>query len=258
MTAKENKDLSVVADEEASIGIDTPIQSASSENGPHLSLRSVQPVNVDVKDLVVRVDTIPPIWQSSPSVLWDRARGAIKKDSLKTVLDGVTATMPSGSLTAIIGGSGSGKTSLLNVMAGRMNTGRVKNSGSVTFNGRENINSVRSAYVMQQDVLISTLTVRETLQYSADLRLPPPTTQEERQRAVDNVILELGLKECADTRIGTTTHKGCSGGEKRRTSIGVQMLSNPSILFCDEPTTGDFLCIFYMTMLNIYFGRCRF
>ena len=57
-------------------------------------------------------------------------------------------------------------------------------------------------------------------------------------RVVEEVILELGLKECADTRIGNHQHKGCSGGEKRRTSIGVQLLSNPSILFLDEPTTG--------------------
>ena len=91
---------------------------------------------------------------------------------------------------------------------------------------------------MQQDVLLPTLTVRETLQYAADLRLPPPSTEGERRAAVDSVIMELGLKECAETRIGNGTHKGCSGGEKRRTSIGVQMLANPSVLFCDEPTTG--------------------
>ncbi|KAL1959781.1 hypothetical protein VTO42DRAFT_926 [Malbranchea cinnamomea] len=204
----------------------------------HLSFRAVQPVDVHVKDLAVHVDTTPPLWQSTPSVLWSRLWRKNKEDAMKTVLNGVTASMPHGSLTAIIGGSGSGKTSLLNVISGRMGGGRVKVDGSTTFNGQENINRIRSAYVMQQDILIPTLTVRETLQYSADLRLPPPTTHEERREIVERVILELGLKECADTRIGTTTHKGCSGGEKRRTSIGVQMLGNPSVLFCDEPTTG--------------------
>ncbi|WEW60487.1 hypothetical protein PRK78_005974 [Emydomyces testavorans] len=228
---------SSVADEEAAIGVDNPIQGANSGNWFHLSLRRVQPVDIHVKELGVRVNTTPAIWQSSPSLLWDRIRRKTK-GGLKTILDGVTATMPSGSLTAVIGGSGSGKTSLLNAMAGRMNTGRAKISGSATFNGHEDISCVRSAYVMQQDILIPTLTVRETLQYSADLRLPPPTSHEERQNVVNNVILELGLKECADTRVGTTIRKGCSGGEKRRTSIGVQMLSNPSVLFCDEPTTG--------------------
>lgn len=204
----------------------------------NLSLRAVNPVDVSVKNLSLDIDTSSPIWQTSPNQIWQRFRGQQPEKSSKGVLQGVSAAMPSGSLTAIIGSSGSGKTSLLNLMAGRMSLSRAKASGTTTFNGNANIESVRSAYVMQEDVLIPTLTVRETLQYSADLRLPPPTTRDERRAIVEQVILELGLKECADTRIGTTAHKGCSGGEKRRTSIGVQLLANPSVLFCDEPTTG--------------------
>lgn len=225
-------------DDEVSEKLDVTNDGPERQSRHHLSFRAVRPVDVRVKHLVVHVDTTPALWQSTPPVLWERMRRKDKGDALKTVLDGVDASMPCGTLTAIIGGSGSGKTSLLNVMSNRMGVGRVKVSGSTTFNGHGNISSVRSAYVMQQDVLIPTLTVRETLQYSADLRLPPPATKEERQQVVENVILELGLKECADTRIGTAAHKGCSGGEKRRTSIGVQMLGNPSVLFCDEPTTG--------------------
>ncbi|KAH7010727.1 P-loop containing nucleoside triphosphate hydrolase protein [Macrophomina phaseolina] len=148
--------------------------------------------------------------------------------------------MPSGSLTAIIGGSGSGKTTLLNVMANRMHGRRLNIEGDTLFNGhrvRGDLSGI-SAYVMQTDVLQPTLTVRETLQYAADLRLPSSVSREERRRVVDEVILELGLKEAANTRIGNSVHKGCSGGEKRRTSIGVQLLANPSVLFLDEPTTG--------------------
>ena len=63
-------------------------------------------------------------------------------------------------------------------------------------------------------------------------------TAQERCQIVEDVILELGLKDCADTRIGDSVHKGCSGGEKRRTSLAVQMLANPSVLFLDEVTTG--------------------
>lgn len=91
---------------------------------------------------------------------------------------------------------------------------------------------------MQEDALLPTLTVRETLQYAADLRLAHPITMAERHNIVEEVILELGLKECASTRIGNDARKGCSGGEKRRTSLGVQMLANPSVLFLDEVTTG--------------------
>lgn len=207
-----------------------------------LSFNAVSPVDVRVKNLTVQIDTTPPLWQASPAQAWKRLlRSKSESDdssSYKTILDGVGAHMPSGSITAIIGSSGSGKTSLLNVMAGRMESSRLKISGSTTFNSDGNIAHTRSSYVMQQDVLIPTLTVRETLQYAADLRLPPPITQAERKAIVEQVILELGLKECADTRIGNSAHKGCSGGEKRRTSIGVQMLANPSVLFCDEPTTG--------------------
>jgi ABC-type lipoprotein export system ATPase subunit len=203
-----------------------------------LSFREVNAVDVQVKGLSVHIDTSPPAWRASPSQLWSRIRGRRLTDSYKTILSEINAHMPAGSLTAIIGSSGSGKTSLLNVMAGRMEAGRLKVSGSTTFNRTPSIDNIRSSYVMQQDILIPTLTVRETLQYSADLRLPPPISKAERRATVEQVILELGLKECADTRIGNNAHKGCSGGEKRRTSIGVQMLANPSVLFCDEPTTG--------------------
>lgn len=202
----------------------------------NLSLRAVNPVDVEVNDLSLDINIAPSIWEMSQ--LWRRLCGHKIQGTSKRVLDSVNAAMPSGSLTAIIGSSGSGKTSFLNLMAGRMSLSRATVAGCTTFNGNTDIDSVRSAYVMQEDVLIPTLTVRETLRYAADLRLPPPTTQEERHAIVEQVILELGLKECADTRIGTTAHKGCSGGEKRRTSIGVQLLANPSVLFCDEPTTG--------------------
>ncbi|KAJ9201894.1 hypothetical protein DTO164E3_3332 [Paecilomyces variotii] len=204
----------------------------------NLNFRAVNPVDVQVRNLSVLLDTVPPLWETPPPQLWNRLRGKPPPETAKTILDGVNADMPSGSLTAIIGSSGSGKTSLLNVMARRMGSNQLKISGATTFNGDADINHISSAYVMQQDILIPTLTVRETLRYSADLRLPPPATQDERHSIVEQVILELGLKECADTRIGNNMHKGCSGGEKRRTSIGVQMLANPSVLFCDEPTTG--------------------
>lgn len=201
-----------------------------------LSFRSVDPVNVHVKGLNVDID-VSPSGLSALNASFRRKKST-PEPQVKAILKGVNAYMPSGSLTAIIGSSGSGKTSLLNTLSNRVAGGRLKTTGDVTYNGSSQISSIRSAYVMQQDVLLPTLTVRETLRYSAELRLPPPTTTEERERVVQNVILELGLKECADTRIGNNVHKGCSGGEKRRTSLAVQMLSNPSVLFCDEVTTG--------------------
>ncbi|KAH8701579.1 P-loop containing nucleoside triphosphate hydrolase protein [Talaromyces proteolyticus] len=208
-----------------------------------LSFRAVIPVDVLIKDLTVEIDMTPPSWQTAPGRMWKRLTGSKLahnegNSSYKTILQDITADIPPGSLTAVIGSSGSGKTSFLNVVAGRMNSSRLRISGTTKFNGDADRSHTRSSYVMQQDVLIPTLTVRETLQYAADLRLPPPMNKSERKDIVEQVIMELGLKECANTRIGNSAHKGCSGGEKRRTSIGVQMLANPSLLFCDEPTTG--------------------
>ena len=112
-------------------------------------------------------------------------------------------------------------------------------TGSTHYNGSPDLLTVTTAYVTQTDVLIPSLTVRETLLYAASLRLPSSTTSQRRKQLVEEVILELGLKECADTRVGDGVKKGgCSGGERRRVSIAIQMLRNPSILFLDEPTTG--------------------
>ncbi|KAA6413350.1 MAG: hypothetical protein FRX48_03096 [Lasallia pustulata] len=133
-----------------------------------------------------------------------------------------------------MGASGSGKTCFLDAISHRIHDSQFKTSGGISFNGNTKLSSVRSAYVVQEDALLPTLTVRETLQYAADLRLLPPFTMAERHNIVEEVILELGLKECASTRIGNDARKGCSGGEKRTTSLGVQMLANPSVLFLDE------------------------
>lgn len=214
------------------------INHLSTTQSNHISLSDVDPVDVQVRKLAVSVDISPSFYDPSRYFSRKRKQDGEAMLQIKQILRSVSASMPAGTLTAIIGGSGSGKTTMLNTMAERMMSTRLAFGGTTTFNGMRGVNSVRSAYVMQQDVLLHTLTVRETLRYSADLRLPPPITEEERRKVVEEVILELGLKECADTRIGNHQHKGCSGGEKRRTSIGVQLLSNPSILFLDEPTTG--------------------
>ncbi|KAG4026291.1 hypothetical protein MFRU_042g00200 [Monilinia fructicola] len=214
------------------------LQAITTTQSNTFSLSAVEPVDVQIRNLSVSVDISPPAFSIERLIPRKKAQDGVAPPTTKRILHSVSASMPIGTLTAIIGGSGSGKTTMLNTMAERMMSGRLTIGGTTTFNGTEGVQSVRSAYVMQQDVLLSTLTVRETLRYAADLRLPPPTTEEDRRKVVEEVILELGLKECADTRIGSTQHKGCSGGEKRRTSIGVQLLSNPSVLFLDEPTTG--------------------
>ncbi|KAL8733181.1 MAG: hypothetical protein Q9181_003680 [Wetmoreana brouardii] len=201
-----------------------------------LSFHAVQAVNVSVRDLSVNVDVSPGRIRAFAAAFRRRRQRPI--ETSKRILDHVSTSMPNGNLTAILGGSGSGKTTMLHALSNRVGGNRLHTTRDIRYNGNGRISSIRSAYVMQNDVLIPTLTVRETLQYAAELRLPPPTSSDERHQVVEDVILELGLKECADTKIGNNVHKGCSGGEKRRTSLGVQMLANPSVLFLDEVTTG--------------------
>lgn len=201
--------------------------------------KTVSPIDISVRDLSVHIKSEAK-FKSYVSKFLPSAKWGDSKRPSKVILDEVSARMPSGSLTAILGSSGSGKTTLLNAIAHRISPKSMDVAGSIVFHGNEKLKGVRRAYLMQDDILLPTLTVRETLQYAADLRLSSILTKEERNNVVEETILELGLKECATTRIGTATNSQCSGGEKRRTSIGVQLLSNPSVLLCDEPTTGQY------------------
>lgn len=90
----------------------------------------------------------------------------------------------------------------------------------------------------QEDVLIGTLTVRETIQYSARLRLPDKLSPKELKEIVDSTVVEMGLYECQNTPVGTFFVRGISGGEKRRLSIALHILTRPHLLFLDEPTSG--------------------
>jgi ABC-type multidrug transport system ATPase subunit len=214
------------------------VESMAEDEFGGLSLRAVAPVGINVRDLTLGIDLAPSGIGRLAAAFKSKKQRDLTEPRSKSILNNVNADIPSGSLTAILGASGSGKTSLLNTMSQRMSGSRLKKTGDILYNGDAKLSSIRSAYVMQRDVLLPTLTVRETLKYSAELRLPPPVTSEERGSIVEEILLELGLKECADTRIGNNERKGCSGGEKRRTSLGVQLLANPSVLFLDEVTTG--------------------
>lgn len=203
-----------------------------------MSLLSVEPVSVSVRDLNLTVNKskVRSWFKKKPKV--DSEKGEVENQDRKNILENVNLELPAGSVMAIIGGSGAGKTSLLNVLADRMASSNLEQTGHVLFNSTPGLKRVRNAFVLQQDILQPKLTCRETLNYAADLRLPSTTTKEQRVTLVEEIILELGLKECADTLVGDTQHRGLSGGEKRRLSMGIQLLANPSLMFLDEPTTG--------------------
>ncbi|KAJ8308063.1 hypothetical protein KUTeg_012937 [Tegillarca granosa] len=155
------------------------------------------------------------------------------------VLDKVSFSAKSGQMLAILGSSGSGKTSLLDVIAGRNDGGEV--TGEVYLNSVARTNSMIracSAYVRQDDRLLAHLTVKETLMFVAQLKLPSKFLHSQIEARVDSVIAELGLSHVSDTKVGNAESRGVSGGERRRVSIGIQLLLDPSILLLDEPTSG--------------------
>ncbi|KAG0258011.1 hypothetical protein BG011_003590 [Mortierella polycephala] len=161
----------------------------------------------------------------------------------KQLLKDVDVVFPAGQLTAILGGSGAGKTSLLNTLL-RRSPANLKMKGAIYYNDIKNpslrmINGV-SAYVRQDDnYLLSHLTVRETLQYAAELRMDSSISKAGKYAKVEEIIELLGLRECANVIIGNSAVKGCSGGQRRRVSIGIQLVTEPAVLFLDEPTTGQ-------------------
>ncbi|XP_068164681.1 broad substrate specificity ATP-binding cassette transporter ABCG2-like [Antennarius striatus] len=141
-------------------------------------------------------------------------------------------------LNAIMGPTGSGKSSFLDVLAGRKDLAGV--SGEVLIDGACQPPNFKclSGYVVQDDVVMGSLTVRENLTFSAALRLPECIAHKEKEDKVNRLIQELGLNHVADSRVGTQLFRGISGGERKRTSIGMEMIIDPSVLFLDEPTTG--------------------
>ncbi|KAF7220189.1 ATP-binding cassette sub-family G member 8 isoform X1 [Nothobranchius furzeri] len=158
----------------------------------------------------------------------------------QVAINDLSLRVRSGQMLAVIGSSGCGKTSLLDIITCRDEGGSMT-SGQVLINGKPNTPQLVKkciAHVRQDDRLLPHLSVRETLSFVAQLRLPTGFSQAQRDQRVDDVIAELRLRQCANTRVGNDYVRGVSGGERRRVSIAVQLLWNPGILILDEPTSG--------------------
>lgn len=166
----------------------------------------------------------------------------------QNVLEGLTGYAEPGTLTALMGPSGSGKSTLLDALSSRLASNAFL-SGTILLNGHKTkLSFGTAAYVTQDDNLIGTLTVRETISYSARLRLPDKMPRSEKRALVERTIIEMGLQDCADTVIGNWHLRGISGGEKRRVGIALEILMRPRLLFLDEPTSGlDSASAFFVT-----------
>lgn len=154
------------------------------------------------------------------------------------VLSHLSGIMKPG-LNAIMGPTGCGKSSFLDVLAGRKDPQFV--SGCVLLGGRQRPASVHRClcgYVVQDNIAMNTLTVRENIAFSAALRSPTKLTTKERNALISSVIEELGLNAVADRLLGTEYARGLSSGERKRTCIGIELVRSPMVLYLDEPTTG--------------------
>ncbi len=181
---------------------------------PRRTLAAPRGVRIDVDELSQRVSA--------------RKRGEL------TLLDAVSFTLAPAELIAIVGPSGAGKTTLLEAMAGIV----PPTAGSVRFDGIDlyaNPRMFRSmlGYVPQDDIIHADLPLERMLRYAAKLRLPSSTSTAEVDTAVRDALDAVGLTENGDVQVGSL-----SGGQRKRASIAVELLTDPQVFFLDEPTSG--------------------
>ncbi|KAK4605108.1 hypothetical protein RGQ29_013261 [Quercus rubra] len=198
-----------------------------------------------VRTMLAEEDGVFLTWED----LWVTVTNG-KKGS-KSLLEGVTGYAQPGELLAIMGPSGCGKSTLLDALAGRSGS-NTRQSGEILINGlTQKLGFGTSAYVTQDDTLMTTLTVREAMYYSAQLQLPDSMSKAEKKKIADITIKEMGLEDAMDTRIGGLGAKGISSGQKRRVSICIEILTRPKLLFLDEPTSGLDSAASYYVMSRI-------
>ncbi|XP_020208086.1 ABC transporter G family member 9 [Cajanus cajan] len=195
------------------------------EEAPEIFHKTNPPVTLKFHDVIYKIKITK----------WGLLKNT--KAEEKVILNGVTGMVQPGEVLAMLGPSGSGKTTLLSALGGRLGG---KLYGTITYNGKAFSNAMKrsTGFVTQDDVLYPHLTVTETLVFTALLRLPNSFTKKEKIVHANSVIAQLGLTRCKDSIIGGPLLRGVSGGERKRVSIGQEMLINPSLLFLDEPTSG--------------------
>ncbi|CAL5220454.1 g2473 [Coccomyxa viridis] len=176
------------------------------------------------------------------------------KPKERQILYDISGTCRPGEVLALMGPSGSGKTTLLSILGGR-GPASMTMTGHPTFNQEKLTKRAKRSvgFVLQDDLLYETLTVYETLYYAAMLRLPSTMSAEQKVERVDHVIHTLGLNKCRDTIVGGFFQRGISGGERKRVSVGHELLINPSIILLDEPTSG----LDSTTAMNLVTSLCQ-
>lgn len=222
------------------IGAEYYVVDLGSTSGVHLNGRSVQRARLAVGDrisvgrheFVFDGEHLHEYVDTGPASLF--ADDLTVRVGKQTLLDDVSFAVHEGSLVAVIGPSGCGKSTLIKAVTGL----RPANQGRVQYDGRDLYDEYaelryRIGMVPQDDVLHRQLTVRRALRFSASLRFADDVPRRQRSARVDEVIGLLGLTERADQRIDTL-----SGGQRKRASVALELLTEPSLLCLDEPTSG--------------------
>ncbi|ONI31623.1 hypothetical protein PRUPE_1G322600 [Prunus persica] len=213
-------------------------------SGPGPALSPETEAGDDDNDATDDKGETPISWKLVPvTIQWRNINCSLSdksSTSIRFLLKNVSGEAKPGRLLAIMGPSGSGKTTLLNVLAGQLTASpRLHLSGLLEVNGNSSPNKAyKFAYVRQEDLFFSQLTVRETLSLAAELQLPEISSAEARLEYVNSLLFKLGLVSCADTNVGDAKVRGVSGGEKKRLSLACELIASPSVIFADEPTTG--------------------
>eukprot|EP00803_Ostreobium_quekettii_P010334 evm.model.scf_2037.2 EVM.evm.TU.scf_2037.2 scf_2037:9622-19005(-) len=185
-------------------------------------------------------------WRKMISVRGKKEEGSSGSDSQapaplgkRQILHNICGGVSPGEVLALMGPSGSGKTSFISVLGGRK-PAAMEAEGEMLFNGKplDKAMKRRVGFVLQDDLMFETLTVEETLYYAAMLRLPKSMTREEKKSRVETVIASLGIEKCRGTLIGGFMVRGVSGGERKRVSVGHELLIDPAFILLDEPTSG--------------------
>ncbi|XP_055300850.1 protein scarlet [Sitodiplosis mosellana] len=179
------------------------------------------------------------IWRNVNVYTKDKKNGRGKMN-LKQIINNSTGFIQPGTLMAVMGSSGAGKTTLFSALAFRNMAGTVV-KGEILVNNRPVGPFMHrlSGFVHQEDIFDGTLTVLEHMTFIANLKLDKRISRQKKSSLVNSTLGRVGLLHCVNTRIGDTDKgKALSGGEKKRLSFAAELLTNPVLLFCDEPTTG--------------------
>jgi len=200
------------------------------------SLLQLPSHDADFKDLHLR---LPALSQRRYRVMLEIEFHNIELQiGKRKILKGVSGMFSPGRLSAIMGPSGAGKSSLISVLSGR-----TKRTGGVIYINGEMYDDLRKfkkvmGFVPQEDIMHRRLTVKEILKFNADARLAVSTTAEEKESLINDIIEVLGLCHVKYNIIGDVEQRGLSGGERKRVNIGMELASDPNVLFLDEPTSG--------------------